>query len=612
MKSIIILILIIFLVVVLLNLYTMNKSISYFTNINKSNISIAKSKTELYYINLFLRNTVKADLGNFIYNYDANARKKNPVILQSFDQFGNGLSMSSWNSLATEIPYLSYFFNVIWLPPFTKSTGNPGYLPLSYTDFNSFWGSEEELKKLISICKTNGFDIMADVVFHHSTTPDILNPIKDTTGKRWWKTDIVKSSENPDDYISLWQDTNYFGDDKDWGFKDKIIDFEPTIGCIDKDTFKISSSCVPTDKNNCKYAKPLYGIDESVMNAGGLTALNLCHYDILEAQINFLHKLYDMGINNFRYDQLNGISPSTMKLYNNSNINKTADLLKEHIAFCKKVRTYPNCNEIYINQIEDRITNILNNIELLKKFTSPPHNFAVAEAFTDKLKFRDTPPKQEWWTLVGEITAINTGLDVKDYIGLFDFALQSVIKNTFKDNQIIDNSQWKDLMSNTLIGYENQKYTRNGPCLAYTFVSNHDIDTLLNQYNSGPHSAGAPSAGIDYEYLVPSHFILCFLPGYPCILKINFTWFKEVIPCFLILRYMLNVNYNSKLSIPQHTNQDYIQWIIDDNYIFSVIDVRKQKISENNLIFNYVFKNTAMTINSVNPITPFNPPTTST
>ena len=54
--------------------------------------------------------------------------------------------------------------------------------------------------------------------------------------------------------------------------------------------------------------------------------------------------------------------------------------MKGIIDNCRKQWTYKNFDSVYVNQIEDKATKILDNTKELKKYTSKGHRFSVAEA----------------------------------------------------------------------------------------------------------------------------------------------------------------------------------------------------------------------------------------
>ena len=61
------------------------------------------------------------------------------------------------------------WFDLVWLPPFSRSTGGTGYLPIEYSNLNSAWGKEANLKKLIKMLHTNGARVIEDIVINHAS-----------------------------------------------------------------------------------------------------------------------------------------------------------------------------------------------------------------------------------------------------------------------------------------------------------------------------------------------------------------------------------------------------------------------------------------------------------
>ena len=59
------------------------------------------------------------------------------------------------------------WFDLIWLPPFSKSSGGTGYHPVCYSDLSSDWGQQGNLSKLIDMFHKNGARVVADVVVNH-------------------------------------------------------------------------------------------------------------------------------------------------------------------------------------------------------------------------------------------------------------------------------------------------------------------------------------------------------------------------------------------------------------------------------------------------------------
>src|SRR5665647_821519 len=58
-------------------------------------------------------------------------------------------------------------FDMIWMPPASKSSGGTGYIPTELYDFNSTWGSATDLTTTTAALKTAGIHPIADVVVNH-------------------------------------------------------------------------------------------------------------------------------------------------------------------------------------------------------------------------------------------------------------------------------------------------------------------------------------------------------------------------------------------------------------------------------------------------------------
>jgi len=538
-------------------------------------------------------------------------KKNNIVIFQSFDQIGSlGLTYRSWNSIRADVSELSKYFSGIWLPPASKCTGNPGYLPNSFSDLNSYWGTENEFSDCVQDIRSQGMDAMVDIVFHHAIGSD---------PKNWYKLDFI-DRKNPEDYLDLWQWQNNFG----WSYqrtdvsKDDIIDYSNSSGNCMQQTekgWKVNQNCVPNpDQADCFKVKPMYNIDPSVMDAGNLSALNLCNLDILKAQINYLWKLKKLGVNAFRYDQANGIPPAVFQLFNNSSPQNTRDILKRLAEHCFKARMYPNCPDVYKNQIEQQIEQLSD--EQVQDFTAPPHDLAVAECFTYNVEtnLAYDYPNHKWWALVPMLTNMNFGLEQQDKIGVFDFTLNRVLYlalgfdiNSSKQPLCVNGSGYQNMVyfpsvtldSNIwyqafttgfetrfgdsvaynvpLVMYNNQEYCSNDPCQVFTFVSNHDNDGIMKNYGFTQDGRGYQDEGfVSYSRMELAYFILCMMPGIPVIFSAHFHWFKNI-RLFLILREFLGITFDSRLSVNANDNTgNRLTWVITtpnkDVFTFAILD----------------------------------------
>jgi hypothetical protein len=124
--------------------------------------------------------------------YAQSAANVNDIILQAFGwDVHTQSSVSSegglYNYLKNRTPsYAAAGFNVIWLPPPSKSTGGVGYIPTELFNFSqTSYGSEAQLRALLTAFNTSSPRIhpMADVVVNHrggsTNWTDFTNPTWD-------------------------------------------------------------------------------------------------------------------------------------------------------------------------------------------------------------------------------------------------------------------------------------------------------------------------------------------------------------------------------------------------------------------------------------------------
>lgn len=94
-------------------------------------------------------------------NYDG-------VMLQGF--YWDSYTDTSWKSLTSQADELSKYFQLIWVPNCAEAEGgnNMGYHPKYwFTHLNSSFGTESELRNMISTFKDKGTGFIADVVINH-------------------------------------------------------------------------------------------------------------------------------------------------------------------------------------------------------------------------------------------------------------------------------------------------------------------------------------------------------------------------------------------------------------------------------------------------------------
>lgn len=94
------------------------------------------------------------------------------VMLQGFSW--DSYDDSQWTRLESQAPEIAKYFDLIWVPQSGKCLEEHrvmGYTPYYYFNQNSSFGTEAELKSMISTYKKLGTGIIADIVInHHNTT----------------------------------------------------------------------------------------------------------------------------------------------------------------------------------------------------------------------------------------------------------------------------------------------------------------------------------------------------------------------------------------------------------------------------------------------------------
>ena len=97
------------------------------------------------------------------------------VMFQSFywDSYkDHGYGRTKWMDMVNGNSYtnaaeIGQWFDLVWLPPMSKSTGGTGYLPIRYSSLDSEWGTKTNLVAEIAILHQNGAKVVADIVANH-------------------------------------------------------------------------------------------------------------------------------------------------------------------------------------------------------------------------------------------------------------------------------------------------------------------------------------------------------------------------------------------------------------------------------------------------------------
>ena len=106
------------------------------------------------------------------------------VMLQGF--YWDSYTDSKWPKLESQADELSQYFDLIWVPNSgycnTTSSGNMGYHPIYWFRHDGSFGTEEQLKSMISTFNSKNVGIIEDVVINHrvSVNSSLLNFPKET------------------------------------------------------------------------------------------------------------------------------------------------------------------------------------------------------------------------------------------------------------------------------------------------------------------------------------------------------------------------------------------------------------------------------------------------
>ena len=192
----------------------------------------------------------------------------NGVMLQGF--FWDSFADTQWTRLEKQADDLSKVFDLVWIPQSGKGTYNPsmGYDPLYwFTDYNSSFGTEDELRSLITTFKAKGIGTIADVVINHRGTLTTWNDFPSET---------------------------YKGVTYSLTYEDICSDDEAA-----KNGYKVGKN-----KDTGEGWDGLRDLDHKSENV----------QTAVKAYLNFLLK--DLGYTGFRYDMVKGYSASYTKMYN--------------------------------------------------------------------------------------------------------------------------------------------------------------------------------------------------------------------------------------------------------------------------------------------------------
>lgn len=195
------------------------------------------------------------------------------VMLQGF--FWDSYTDTQWTNLEAQADELAEFFSLVWVPQSGKSSSSPsmGYNDLYwFTDYDSSFGNEQQLRSMIKTFRQKGIGTIADVVINHrSSMPGT------------WMT-FPSETYNGTTYTML-----------------------PSDICANDDSGNTAANAEvkPTGANDT-------GDDFDGARDLDHTSANV--QTIVKAYLRFL--LDDLGYAGFRYDMVKGYAPTYTGLYN--------------------------------------------------------------------------------------------------------------------------------------------------------------------------------------------------------------------------------------------------------------------------------------------------------
>lgn len=193
------------------------------------------------------------------------------VMLQGF--YWDSFADTKWTNLTAQADEYSKYFKLIWVPNSAKAASNGmGYDPVYwFTNHNTPFGTEAQLREMIATYKAKGVGIIEDVVVNHRS------------GKSNW-TDFPAET---------WRGVTY--------------QLGPEHICCNDEVAYASGQAKPTGA---------YDTGENFDGSRDLDHTNVTVQNNIKAYCQFL--LEDLGYAGFRYDMVKGYSPCYTKIYNES------------------------------------------------------------------------------------------------------------------------------------------------------------------------------------------------------------------------------------------------------------------------------------------------------
>lgn len=198
------------------------------------------------------------------------------VMLQGF--YWDSYDASQWSNLESQADELTQYFSLVWIPQSANCGGKSmGYDDLYwFNDYNSSFGTEAQLRSMISTFKAKGIGTIADVVINHR--------------------------KNVSNWVDFPAET----------YKGKTYQLQSTDICRDDD----SGATLTWATSNG------YSLSSNVDSGEGWSGMrDLDHnssnvQENVKAYLDFL--LNDLGYAGFRYDMVKGYSSKFTGIYNSA------------------------------------------------------------------------------------------------------------------------------------------------------------------------------------------------------------------------------------------------------------------------------------------------------
>ena len=199
----------------------------------------------------------------------------------------NGYGITKWLYLlgqagdkGNQLEEIGQWFDLVWLPPFSKATGGTGYLPIQYSNLSGQWGQKNSLEQVVYTLHKNGAKVVADIVANH------------VAGSNGWCTFAVN----------------------DFGTYGK---FEPTAAWICKtDEMNFDSNAGDCKGKATGADDDGYGSEANYDSGRDWDHNNSQVRDMFKAYLKWLRN--EIGIDGFRYDYCKGFHNSHINEYNSA------------------------------------------------------------------------------------------------------------------------------------------------------------------------------------------------------------------------------------------------------------------------------------------------------